>query len=57
MTTEIKILDSSSINKIETPPLFSSHDRKRYFKVDSIIKELLLSFNGIENKIGYLITY
>lgn len=55
MTTEIKILDSSTISKIETPPVFSNSDRKIYFKIDSKTKDILSNLSGEENKIGYLI--
>ncbi len=55
MTTEIKILDANTIKRIETPPIFSSIDRRKYFQINSQIRERLSRLKGTENQIGYLI--
>ena len=55
MTKEIKILDSATINKIETPPLFSSIDRRKYFQLNGQIQKQLSKLKGPENQVGYLL--
>ena len=54
MTTEIRILDSDSIKRIETPPLFLSGDRREYFRMGAQMRTHLSTLHGIENKVGYV---
>lgn len=53
----MRILNTTEQDKFDNPPIFNSHDRKKYFSFPKEIIERSKNFSSQDHKIGFLLTY
>ena len=57
MSTHIKILNNKDIKTFDSPPVFNSEERKRFFYLPKWASDLVESFRTPSNKIGFVLQF